>query len=94
MEIVQHERPDVVISDIAMPNMDGYELAARLRQMPAMEGVVLVALTGYGQDTDRRRARESGFDFHLVKPASLETLQELLASLPSDAANKVSGSPA
>ncbi len=94
LEIVQHERPDVVISDIAMPNMDGYELAARLRQMPAMDGVVLVALTGYGQDTDRRRARESGFDFHLVKPAGLEALQELLASLPSATEDKVSGSPA
>ena len=72
-----------------MPNMDGYELAHRLRQLPGMEGVVLVALTGYGQDADRKHARESGFDYHLVKPVSLDALQALLASLPAPA-----GSPA
>ena len=93
LEIAQQQRPDVVISDIAMPNMDGYELAHRLRELPGMEGVVLVALTGYGQDADRRRARESGFDYHLVKPASLEALQDLLSSLPLAAHIGTSGNP-
>ena len=77
-----------------MPNMDGYELAQRLRQLPPMENVVLVALTGYGQDNDRRRALESGFDYHLVKPASVESLQELLASLPIAATSGLSQNPA
>ena len=77
------DRPDVVISDIAMPGMDGYELARRMRQQPELEGVVLVALTGYGQDGDRQRTSEAGFDFHLVKPVSLDALQDLLASLPT-----------
>ncbi len=81
LNMIQQERPDVIISDIAMPKMDGYELAHHLRQMPGMEGVVLVALTGYGQDSDRKHARDSGFDYHLVKPVSLNALQELLATL-------------
>ena len=76
------DRPDVVFSDIGMPGMDGYELAQRLRNEPSLAGVVLVALTGYGQDNDRRRAKDAGFDHHLVKPVSLEALRDLLASLP------------
>jgi CheY-like chemotaxis protein len=74
-------RPDVVISDIGMPNMNGYELASRLRQEPGVKGVTLVALTGYGQESDRQQALDAGFDFHLVKPVSLAALRELLASL-------------
>ena len=76
------ERPDVVFSDIGMPGMDGYELAQRLRNEPSLAGIVLVALTGYGQDNDRRRAKDAGFDHHLVKPVSFEALWDLLASLP------------
>jgi PAS domain S-box-containing protein len=83
IEQVRTERPDVVISDIAMPNVDGYELAQRLRQEPGLEKVVLVALTGYGQDSDKRHAIEAGFDYHLVKPATMETLVNLLRSLPA-----------
>ena len=83
LDRVRRERPDLVISDIGMPNMDGYELARRLRNEPGMEGVLLVALTGYGQDSDKQRAKEAGFDYHLVKPVSLEALQDLLASLPA-----------
>jgi len=66
-----------------MPNLNGYELARRLRKEPGMEGMTLVALTGYGQDCDRQRAKEAGFDDHLVKPVSLDSLRNLLASLPS-----------
>jgi CheY-like chemotaxis protein len=59
--------------------MDGYEVAQRLRQQPGFQETVLVALTGYGTDEDRRRSTEAGFDHHLVKPASLENLRRVLA---------------
>ena len=61
-----------------MPNMDGYELARRLRSQRDLEGLLLVALTGYGQESDKQRAREAGFDDHLVKPVSLPDLERLL----------------
>lgn len=79
------DRPDVVISDIAMPDVDGYELARRIRRQPELQGIVLVALTGYGQESDRQRAVEAGFDHHLVKPVSLKALEALLSSLPEAA---------
>ena len=79
---MDRQRPDIVISDIEMPEFDGYELARRLRQMPEMVGVVLVALTGYGQESDRQKALAAGFDYHLVKPVSLDALQDFLESLP------------
>ena len=83
LELIHSERPDLVISDLAMPNMNGYELAQHVREDPAIADLVLVALTGYGQESNRRRAREAGFDDYLVKPVSLEALQKLLASLPA-----------
>jgi CheY-like chemotaxis protein len=83
LEIARNQHPEVVISDIGMPGMSGYELAHRLRTDAGMGQAVLVALTGYGQDSDRRRAIEAGFDLHLVKPVSLDVLRELLASLPA-----------
>jgi PAS domain S-box-containing protein len=82
IEQARRERPDLVISDIAMPNVDGYELAQLLRKEPGLEGVMLVALTGYGQDSDKHRAVQAGFDYHLVKPVTLETLEHLLRWLP------------
>jgi PAS domain S-box-containing protein len=85
LESARRERPDLVISDIGMPGMDGYELARRLRREPGLEGLILVALTGYGQDRDKQRAKASGFDYHLVKPVGLKALQDLLASLPTSA---------
>jgi PAS domain S-box-containing protein len=81
LEAVGQQRPDVVFSDIGMPDIDGYELARRLRRMPEMVGVVLVALTGYGQEKDRQKAVEAGFDYHFVKPVSLDSLQDFFASL-------------
>ena len=78
LESVRRERPDLVISDIGMPNIDGYELARRLRKEPDSERLILVALTGYGQETDKQQAKAAGFDYHLVKPVSLEALQALL----------------
>jgi CheY-like chemotaxis protein len=61
--------------------MDGYELAQRLRQQPGDGPLRLVAVTGYGQDSDRRRASEAGFDAHLVKPVSFDRLQQVIAEL-------------
>ena len=72
-------RPEVVLLDIGLPGMDGYEVASRLRATPGLAGVRLVAVTGYGQESDRRRARLAGFDHHLVKPVDLDRLRALLA---------------
>ncbi|QKT02613.1 PAS domain S-box protein [Ectothiorhodospiraceae bacterium 2226] len=74
-------RPAVVLLDIGMPGMDGYEVARRLRANPRMEGVTLIALTGWGQAEDRRRTREAGFDHHLLKPVNLDALREVLEAL-------------
>jgi CheY-like chemotaxis protein len=63
--------------------LDGYEVARRIRVQPWGQRVTLVALTGWGQDSDRRRSREAGFDSHLVKPLDMDKLSELLQSLPS-----------
>ena len=72
----QHtRRPDVVLLDIGLPGLDGYEVARRLREDPATKDLVLVALTGYGQEEDRRRSHAAGFNEHLVKPASVDALQ-------------------
>jgi CheY-like chemotaxis protein/two-component sensor histidine kinase len=76
--------PHVVLLDIGMPDMDGCEVARRLREISSTGRVSLVALTGWGQDEDRRRVREAGFDHHLVKPVDLASLQALLSSLPRD----------
>jgi PAS domain S-box-containing protein len=74
-------RPDLVFLDIGMPGMDGYEVARRLRQQQGLEKVTLVALTGWGQDEDRRRSKEAGIDHHLVKPVDPDAVKELLAHL-------------
>ena len=83
LEVSATHRPDVIFLDIGLPGMDGYEVAARLRELPATARCVLVAVTGYGQEEDRRRSRRAGFDQHLVKPVAPEILQSLLRSLQS-----------
>jgi PAS domain S-box-containing protein len=82
-DYIEVHRPDTVFLDIAMPGMNGYDVARSVRGRPHLADVVLVALTGYGQEEDRRRAFEAGFNFHLCKPASLETLENLLATVPA-----------
>jgi CheY-like chemotaxis protein len=70
--------PDVVLLDIGMPEMDGLEVARRLREMPAMAAALLIAVTGWGQEADRRQTQQAGFDHHLVKPVDAGALRELL----------------
>ncbi len=74
-------RPQVVLLDIGMPGMDGYEVARRLRAEPELQGLRIIALTGYGRADDTQRAREAGFDGHLVKPAALEDILAMLAKV-------------
>jgi two-component system CheB/CheR fusion protein len=62
-----------------MPVMNGYDVARRLRQRPDLENLVLVAMTGWGQEEDRRRSHEAGFDHHLIKPVEPDALHQLLA---------------
>lgn len=82
LESAEQHRPEVALLDIGMPKLDGYEVARRIRAQPWGQRITLVALTGWGQDSDRRRSQEAGFDSHLVKPLDLDKLTELLATLP------------
>jgi two-component system CheB/CheR fusion protein len=74
-------QPDVVLLDIGLPGMDGYEVAKWMRQELTLQNTVLVAVTGYGQESDRQRSQEAGFDHHLVKPLDIDALQQLLAEV-------------
>ena len=80
VQVASENRPDVVLLDIGLPGLNGYEVAKRIRQQPGGKEVVLIALTGYGQDTDRQLSAQSGFNHHLVKPARLEQVKEILAA--------------
>jgi signal transduction histidine kinase len=71
--------PDVVFLDIGLPGMNGYEVAKRLREEPLVSGAVLVALTGWGSDDDKRQSKEAGFDFHLTKPVDVAAIERILA---------------
>ena len=73
-------KPAVIVMDLGLPEIDGCEVARRMRAMPELEGVRLVALTGYGRDEDRQRTRDAGFDHHLVKPVDLDELEKLVAA--------------
>jgi signal transduction histidine kinase/CheY-like chemotaxis protein len=77
--------PSVMLLDLGIPGMSGYEIANTLRALPEFASTILVALTGFGTDEDRRQTQSAGFDDHLVKPTDLATLQALLASLPNPA---------
>lgn len=81
LEEAQTFLPDVMLLDIGLPKLDGYEVAHRLREGPERHRMLLLAMTGYGQEEDRRRTRDAGFDHHLVKPVDLDKLRELLLSV-------------
>jgi signal transduction histidine kinase/ActR/RegA family two-component response regulator len=89
LEAARAFRPHIALLDVGLPVMDGYELASRIRQVPALQGIKLIAITGYGQDADRRRAHGAGFDVHLVKPIEpgqlLRVIREL-SGAPEEAA--------
>ena len=79
-------RPDIVLLDIGLPGLNGYEVAKKIRMHPDLQHVVLVALTGYGQDSDRQASGEAGFTHHLVKPARFDELQKILATVAEQVA--------
>jgi CheY-like chemotaxis protein len=79
LEAAQAWQPEVVLLDLGLPGMDGYEVARRLRAAPGSARPLLVALTGHAQEEDRRRSQDAGIDRHLVKPVEPETLEVLLA---------------
>jgi CheY-like chemotaxis protein len=81
--VAEQYRPHLALLDIGMPNLNGYEAARRIRDLPASAHTRLVALTGWGQEEDRRRAAEAGFDSHLVKPVDPEALDRLLRDVPA-----------
>jgi len=84
VDLIERERPDAALIDIGLPTMTGYEVAQRIRQNAELQRVMLVALTGYGAPSDVKAAREAGFDAHLVKPAEIARIQEVLASVKND----------
>lgn len=82
LKVLLQEQPQVVISDIGMPEMSGYELARAIRAQQGLYQPTLIALTGYGKDSDRLEAARAGFDYHLCKPVSLQALAQILGMLP------------
>lgn len=86
LERLESFRPEVALLDLGLPEMDGYELAGRLRATPQLNGIRLVALTGYGQAEDRQRTHAAGFDAHLVKPVGVPALQRTLAGIATGGA--------
>jgi CheY-like chemotaxis protein len=78
LELTRTHRPEVVLLDIGLPGMDGYEVARQCRQDSGLDRLILIAMTGYGKDEDRRRSQEVGFNAHFVKPVSLDDLRLLL----------------
>ena len=86
LEAALADRPDVVLLDIGLPGLTGIEVAKRIRREPTLETSVLIAVTGYGQQEDRQRSRDAGFDHHLAKPADFAELQRILARVAEQAA--------
>ena len=82
LRIAQEKQFDVVLSDISMPGMDGFEFLGKLRKLPGKEDIPAVALTGFGRPEDVQRATREGFFAHLTKPFDIETLATLLQKLP------------
>ena len=72
-------RPDVILLDIGLPKMDGYDACRAIREQPWGTGIKMIALTGWGQEEDRRKSLEAGFDMHLVKPVAPSALMKMLA---------------
>jgi DNA-binding response OmpR family regulator len=78
-------RPNVALLDLGLPGLDGFEVAKRLRHEGVLNGIVLIAMTGYGHESDRQRSLDAGFDHHLVKPAAFGKLRQILATVSAKA---------
>jgi CheY-like chemotaxis protein len=78
LQLAEGFRPDIAFVDIGLPVMDGYELAGRLRELPGLAGIRLVAVTGYGQESDRQKSQAAGFHHHLVKPVDFDAVQAVV----------------
>jgi PAS domain S-box-containing protein len=85
LQAAEEFRPEVLFLDIGLPLLDGYEVARRLRRLPGLETITLIALSGYGEPEDRQQSKEAGFDLHLVKPTDLGRIEQVLATLPGPA---------
>ena len=85
LETARSYRPNLILLDLGLPGMDGFEVAKRIRRQLELGDVVLVALTGYGQEADQHRSKEAGFDHHLVKPADFGKVKEILATVAQSA---------
>jgi DNA-binding response OmpR family regulator len=79
LSAAESHRPDVVVLDIGLPGLDGYEVATRLRSLRGFAGVRVIAVTGFGRELDRRRSRRAGIDRHLVKPVAMPELEAAIA---------------
>jgi CheY-like chemotaxis protein len=89
LEIAAAFHPDAALVDLGMPNMNGYLLARRLREWRWTRNALLIAVTGWGGDRERERAKDAGFDHHLLKPAQPEQIAELLATVrPAESAGR------
>jgi CheY-like chemotaxis protein len=88
LEVAETFRPDAVLLDIGMPRLNGYVVAERLRASAWSRSALLVALTGWGQDADKKRAVQAGFDHHLIKPVNVDELLMLLARYADAAATR------
>src|SRR5215216_3705362 len=84
LEAVEKYRPEVVLLDIGLPKLDGHEVCRRVRRQPWGKDIVMIALTGWGQEEDRRKSEQAGFNGHLVKPVDYDKLLELLALLKNE----------
>lgn len=81
LETIRHFRPDVVLADLGLPQMSGYQLAEEIRKLPGMDDIVLIAISGYGQPADKERSQAAGFRHHLVKPIDPSELEHILDDL-------------
>jgi CheY-like chemotaxis protein len=81
LELIRSARPDLVLCDVGLPGMDGVEVCRQVRSLTDDKHLVMVALTGWGMESDRRRTGEAGFDHHLVKPVALDKLRDILVTV-------------